>query len=560
MNAETFLKQFGHLADAPNGVQKLRELVLQLAVRGRLAGQRPGDEPVEKLVGQILSHKSAVTGKLSRMAPVETKQLGFDIPESWTVARFGDIVINRDGERVPVSKEIRETRKGPYDYYGASGVIDKIDGFLFDKPLLLIGEDGANLINRSTPIAFIAEGKYWVNNHAHVLDGISREFLNYIALFVNATDLKPYVTGTAQPKMNQAKMNSIPVALPPLAEQHRIVAKVDELLALCDELEAQQARWNVVRTAFAAASLARLTAAPTPAETAGEWSRVAHHFDTLFAVPQTIPQLRQTILQLAVTGRLVEQDEGDEPAEKLLERIDVIRTAPTGSSKTRTLKEPRQVSDTALPFELPAGWCWTRLGSLLLDLRYGTAKKCGYSKNGTPVLRIPNLVDGRISLEDLKYGDLDASERTELGIQSGDILLIRSNGSESLVGRMAVAGSESEGCAFAGYLMRLRTSTKDVDPQFVRFACDTAFVRHQIEAPIRTTSGVKNINSTEVVNLLLPLPPHRLQLKIIGRIAELFAQCDALEVQLTTRQGTAERLTAAMVQGVLEGAGSAAQA
>lgn len=104
--------------------------------------------------------------------------------------------------------------------------------------MLLIGEDGANLINRSTSIAFIARGQYWVNNHAHVLDGFSEEHLRYVALFINAIDLKPYVTGTAQPKMNQAKMNSIPVALPPLQEQHRIMRKFDELMTLCDQLEA----------------------------------------------------------------------------------------------------------------------------------------------------------------------------------------------------------------------------------------------------------------------------------------------------------------------------------
>jgi type I restriction enzyme S subunit len=161
------------------------------------------------------------------------------LPESWCWVRFGDIMINRDGERIPVSKEERETKQKIYDYYGASGVIDKIDNYLFDKPLLLIGEDGANLINRSTPIAFIARGKYWVNNHAHVLDGISEDFLEYIALFINSINLEPYVTGSAQPKMNQAKMNTIPVALPPLAEQRRIVAKVTELMALVDKLQRQ---------------------------------------------------------------------------------------------------------------------------------------------------------------------------------------------------------------------------------------------------------------------------------------------------------------------------------
>ena len=170
-------------------------------------------------------------------------------------------MINRDGERIPVSKTKRESKAKIYDYYGASGIIDKIDGFLFDKPLLLIGEDGANLINRSTPIAFIARGKYWVNNHAHVLDGISEEFLRYVELCINAIDLKPYVTGTAQPKMNQAKMNSIPIALPPLAEQRRIVAKVDQLMALIDKLEEQQAKKSELAQAFAQAAVTAIISA-----------------------------------------------------------------------------------------------------------------------------------------------------------------------------------------------------------------------------------------------------------------------------------------------------------
>ena len=125
-----------------------------------------------------------------------------------------------------------------YDYYGASGVIDKVDQYLFDKKLLLIGEDGANLLMRSTPIAFLAEGNYWVNNHAHVLDcNESLLCMEYIMYYINGISLAKYVTGTAQPKMNQEKMNSIPVPLPPLAEQKRIVAKLEELLPLCERLK-----------------------------------------------------------------------------------------------------------------------------------------------------------------------------------------------------------------------------------------------------------------------------------------------------------------------------------
>ncbi|MFN2360386.1 MAG: restriction endonuclease subunit S [Marinobacter sp.] len=142
-------------------------------------------------------------------------------------------------------------RSGEFDYYGASGVIDNIDDYLFDVPLLLTGEDGASLINRSTPIAFIARGKYWVNNHAHVIDGISEDFLRFLCLYINAISLEPYITGTAQPKMNQAKMNSIPVPLPPEKEQIRIVQKVDELMALCDQLKECLNRVSEIRCQLA---------------------------------------------------------------------------------------------------------------------------------------------------------------------------------------------------------------------------------------------------------------------------------------------------------------------
>ena len=151
--------------------------------------------------------------------------------------RFGTITINRDSERVPLSVDERRQLKKTYDYYGASGVIDKVDRYLFDKPLLLIGEDGANLINRSTPIAFIAKGKYWVNNHAHVLDYYNEDLMQYVCWYINAISLVDYVTGTAQPKMNQEKMNSIMVALPPLAEQKRIVAKIEEGFKEIDKLK-----------------------------------------------------------------------------------------------------------------------------------------------------------------------------------------------------------------------------------------------------------------------------------------------------------------------------------
>ena len=240
------------LTTRPDQIKALRQTILNLAERGKLVPQDPNDEPASELLEKINADKrKRATSKRGRQitAPkfIYKGQTLNVIPTSWVWTTFGDVTISRDGERVPVSKAERKNRAKVYDYYGASGVIDKIDDYLFDKPLLLIGEDGANLINRSTPIAFIARGKYWVNNHAHVLDGISEHFLRYLEIFINATDLTPFVTGTAQPKMNQAKMNSIPIALPPLAEQHRIVAKVDNLMACCDELELRLATGDDTR-------------------------------------------------------------------------------------------------------------------------------------------------------------------------------------------------------------------------------------------------------------------------------------------------------------------------
>src|SRR5215475_8922514 len=240
MNPARLLQHFERISEAPDAIPRLRQFILDLAVRGKLVEQDPNDEPASELLKRIQKHntefaKSVRVERSPAIRVLNHEDVPFMIPGHWVWVSFGSIMISRDGERLPVSKEERAGRAKIYDYYGASGIIDKINDYLFDKPLLLIGEDGANLINRSTPIAFIARGKYWVNNHAHVLDGISERFLQFIALHINAIDLKPYVTGTAQPKMNQAKMNSIPIALPPEAEQHRIVAKVKKLMALCDQ-------------------------------------------------------------------------------------------------------------------------------------------------------------------------------------------------------------------------------------------------------------------------------------------------------------------------------------
>jgi len=156
-------------------------------------------------------------------------------PRGWAVEPLGRIASNEDGKRVPVKKADREKTQGRYPYYGASGVIDHVDDYLFDGERLLIGEDGANLLARSTPIAFRAYGKYWVNNHAHVLADNGEASLVFLETLINRLDLTQYVSGSAQPKLTQKSLNAIPIPTPPLDLQHRFASIVESI-------EHQQAR------------------------------------------------------------------------------------------------------------------------------------------------------------------------------------------------------------------------------------------------------------------------------------------------------------------------------
>ncbi|MBN3573251.1 restriction endonuclease subunit S [Vibrio neptunius] len=248
-NAEELMQNWARISEhfdtlftTEESIDQLKQTILQLAVMGKLVPQDSTDAPASVLLKKIKAKKEqlindGILKKVKKAKVHESILTDENIPYGWSAVDFGDITFNLDAKRVPLSVTERKGREGVYDYYGASGVIDSIDDYLFDKPLLLIGEDGANLVNRSTPIAFIARGKYWVNNHAHVIDGISEYFLTYLSLYINSISLIPYITGIAQPKMNQAKMNAILVLLPPENEQRRIITKVDELMILCDQLK-----------------------------------------------------------------------------------------------------------------------------------------------------------------------------------------------------------------------------------------------------------------------------------------------------------------------------------
>ena len=447
---------------------------------------RSDSSPYEKRVdarGHVLSDKS-----IADEVPFEK------LPVGWAWARLETALVNRDSERIPVSVADRERLAKIYDYYGASGVIDKVDRYLFDKTLLLIGEDGANLLIRSKPIAFLARGKYWVNNHAHVLDGISERYLEYIALFINSISLAPYVTGTAQPKMNQAKMGLIIIPIPPENEQARILAKINELMPLVEE-----------------------------------YGRLEDAREELDA---DLPgRLRKSVLQMAVQGKLVPQDPADEPASELLERIREQRRQLVAEKKMKAPKGGESVvfrgsdgrryekridakgreSEPAciegeIPFEIPDSWEWARLESLI-SLLSGTDLKPGQYNDqheGIPYLTgASNFSDG--ALVENRW----TSEATRVS-RKGELLFT----CKGTVGEMAVNSFEK--AHIARQIMAIAPSDEDSLPYL------TIYLKSMVESIRSSAKGViPGIERNTLLNALIPVPPTPEQARISKIIASL---------------------------------------
>ena len=234
----------------------LRQKILDLAIRGKLVPQDPNDEPASVLLERIRAEKQQMV-KDGKLKPKDIKndtiifvgednlhyekfqdgsvkciedEIPFELPEGWAWCRFTSVTVNRDSERKPISSANRTNVAKIYDYYGASGKIDKIDKFIFNEKLLLIGEDGANLVTRSKPIAFFAEGQYWVNNHAHVLKArpeMNIDYLCYSLMFYNTNGI---INGATRQKLTQAAMRKMVIPYREMSEQ--IEMGTDRLQAL----------------------------------------------------------------------------------------------------------------------------------------------------------------------------------------------------------------------------------------------------------------------------------------------------------------------------------------
>ena len=433
-------------------------------------------------------------------------EIPFELPEGWEWCRFTSVTVNRDSERKPISSANRTNVAKRYDYYGASGKIDKIDKFIFNEKLLLIGEDGANLVTRSKPIAFFAEGQYWVNNHAHCIDSTDKLILEYLCLYINAISLEKYVTGSAQPKMTQDNMNSILIALPPYEEQKRLEFQVNHILKTVSTIENEKE--DIVNYIISAKS---------------------------------------KILDLAIRGKLVPQDSNDEPASVLLERIRAEKEELIKQGKIKRDKKESIIFkgednsyyekvgveirciDSEIPFEIPDGWMYERLGNI-----------CSIARGGSPRPIENYLTDDENGLNWIKIGDTEQGGKyiysTKEKIRpeglsktryvcSGDFLLTNSMS----FGRPYIL--RTNGCIHDGWLV-IGGIEIAFHQDYLYYMLSSSIMYNALSS-LAVGSTVKNLKSDSVKSLLVPIPPLAEQACISRQIENYFATMLPIERSLS---------------------------
>lgn len=442
----------------------LKKRIYDMAISGQLTLHLVDDTPVDL---SLLSYQE------------EGVDLLPEIPETWKYCYFDDVLINRDSERIPVSVADRKKLSKKYDYYGASGVIDKVDNYLFDENLLLIGEDGANLLSRSTPIAFIAKGKYWVNNHAHVLQATEHVLLEYVEIYINAISLVPYVTGSAQPKLSQHMMSKIPVPVPPIEEQQRIVETVKSVfdhLGLIDILQSQY--------------------------------------------QDNLATLKSKIIDAGIQGKLTEQLPGDGTAEELYQQIQQEKLELEKAGKIKKSKPLPPISEEERPFDIPDNWKWVRWGVLSEQIQYGyiaSAKESGNIK----MVRISDIQDNKVDWANVPYCDIDDESIEAYLLHNNDVLFARTGGT---VGKSYLVENITEKAVFAGYLIRSSYSDK-LNAKFIKLFMDSSLYWKQLQNGT-TATAQPNCNGQTLSKMILPLPPLAEQKRIVAKLEELLPLCE----------------------------------
>jgi type I restriction enzyme S subunit len=549
MNPDWLLKHFEQISEAPDAVPRLRRFILDLAVRGKLVEQDPEDEPATEMLKRVAAEKRrlAEEGQIRKQKPlplIREDEVPFNVHKNWKLVRLGEVSTLITKGSTPTS-------------YGHSFVQHGINFVKVEaiKAGLLLPENITSHINSETheflkrsqlksgDFLFSIAGSIGTcavvteqilpantNQALAIIRGANLAFsLGYLS-YSSSSDLLGFTVAKARGgAMNNISLEDVSnfiLPLPPLAEQHRIVAKVDELMALCDELEEVQAKREKRRDRLVAATLHGLNNGDANPETAttSTFEKSArfyfNHLPRLTARPEHIHQLRQTILNLAIRGKLVPQDPQDEPASELLKCIRAEKERLMKEGKARRQEPQPELEANGMPFAIPNSWSWARLGDVIHLVSGQHLQPGEYSdqkQNGPPYITGPADfgVDGLVIT---RYAIVRKAVAT-----NGQILLtVKGAG----VGKTAVCNLEE--VAISRQLMAM-TAIKWSQS----FLLLTA---HRLAESLKETarSLIPGISREDVDRFVFPLPPLAEQHRIVGKVDELMALCDELEARLTT--------------------------
>lgn len=535
---------FELLATSPDGVARLRELVLALAVRGRLVPQDPVEEPASILLEKIQAEKHRLARGLQRgrPLPVANEQTPYTLPASWQWVRLPDIY---DG----ISPSNRKLLSSKIENHGEVPVVDQgkrqIAGYTDDTSLR---------INIPGPVIVFGdhttEVKYVDFDFVAGADGVKilRPILQDERFFYY--QVRAYKLEDRGYARHFKVLNSNLFALPPLAEQSRIVGKVDELMRLCDELETR-GRLELDRHAQLTATLFETLATSESAHALSEnWARVAAHFDVLLDRPEAVDALEQIIVHLAVRGLLVQQDKDDKPANELLQQIRQEKDRLIADGTIRRDKPLQQLHENSLPYEVPNGWVWTRFGAVILDSEAGWSPSCENVSRASGqwgVLKVSAVSWGQFRPEENKELPAGLIPKPEYEVVSGDFLLSRAN-TDELVARSVIVEATEPKLMMSDKIIRLKLSAL-VDPQYLNLFNNSKVSRgYYVAHASGTSSSMKNVSREVILNLPVALPPVAEQSRIVSRVDELRRLCADLRARLTTRRTCQARFAETLIE------------
>lgn len=546
MNTERLLEAFSKIGDDSDHIQQLRKIAIALAVAGKLdkgaatLSPRQVLDAVDRVKADLA--KRGIIPKPKKHAEVKLEQLPEAFSDTTRFAPLGELARIEKGQT-----GIQQAQPGDFPLVVTAAERATCDHFDFDGSAAIIplvsstGHGNASINRLHYQEGKFALGTILVAVFPHDPNLISARFLfEYLSAFKEEL-LVARMTGTANVTLSVGRVADVPIPL--ICPE--VQRKVDELMALCDQLEQVRAGREAVRDRLTTASLARLTAPETDAETFQSHAHFAlQSLPTLTTRPDQIKTLRQTILNLAVRGKLVAQDTADEPAAALLKRIALKRTElldadyPNASeAKTQKKKQSRQQLPSGLP-EIPNGWNWATLQQCSLMVIDCKNKTAPYFSAGVRLIRTTNVRDGKINSNDQKYVNEETYEAWSLRAkpEPGDILITR----EAPMGEVCIV-PKGERICLGQRMMLARLVPETIDPRFMLYSLrDPDLMNRVQDKPLGMT--VQHLRVGGIETLLIPVPPFAEQHRIVASVDALMALCDQLEANLTTTATTRSKL------------------